>query len=169
MSEEKVIRKWMWVWDFEKEERWLNTMAQSGWVLTKVGFCTYHFAPCQPGEYTIRLEMHAPDTEYLSFMKEIGAEYVGRMVQWVYFRRKAELGQFDLFSDIDSKLAHLKKIGNMLAAIGGLNLLVGLANSFTPGYPGWLNLLCATLLMYALGRIHGKMESLENDRLLLES
>ena len=57
----------------------------------------------------------------------------------------------------------------MLAAIGGLNLLVGLANSFTPGYPGWLNLLCATLLMYALGRIHGKMESLENDRLLLES
>ena len=57
MSEEKVIRKWFWVWDFEKEERWLNTMAQSGWVLTKVGFCTYHFAPCQPGEYTIRLEV----------------------------------------------------------------------------------------------------------------
>ena len=28
MSEEKVIRKWMWVWDFEKEERWLNTMAR---------------------------------------------------------------------------------------------------------------------------------------------
>ena len=45
MSKEKVIRKWMWVWDFEKEERWLNTMAQSGWVLTKVGFCTYHFTP----------------------------------------------------------------------------------------------------------------------------
>ena len=45
MTQEKVIRKWMWVWDFEKEERWLNTMAQSGWVLTKVGFCTYHFAP----------------------------------------------------------------------------------------------------------------------------
>ena len=32
-----------------------------------------------------------------------------------------------------------------------------------------MNLLCATLLMYALGRIHGKMESLQNDRLLLES
>ena len=30
MKEEKVIHKWMWVWDFEKEERWLNTMAQSG-------------------------------------------------------------------------------------------------------------------------------------------
>ena len=37
MKEEKVIRKWFWVWNFETEERWLNTMAQSGWVLTKVG------------------------------------------------------------------------------------------------------------------------------------
>ena len=27
MKEEKVIRKWFWVWNFEKEERWLNTMS----------------------------------------------------------------------------------------------------------------------------------------------
>ena len=73
MKEEKVIHKCFWVWQFEKEERWLNTMAQSGWVLTKVGFCTYHFAPCQPGEYTVRLEMHAQDRDYLSFMEDIGA------------------------------------------------------------------------------------------------
>jgi hypothetical protein len=33
---------------------------------------------------------------------------------------------------------------------------------------GWLNLLCATLLMYGLGRIHGKKEELEKDRLLRE-
>ena len=38
MKEEKVIHKWMWVWDFEKEERWLNTMAQSGWVLTNESY-----------------------------------------------------------------------------------------------------------------------------------
>lgn len=169
MKEEIVVHRCFWVWNFEKEERWLNTMAQSGWVLTKVGFCTYHFAPCQPGEYTIRLEMHAPDRDYLQFMEGIGAEYVGRMVQWVYFRRKAELGQFDLFSDIDSKIGHLKKIGTTLCVIGGANLVIGLINSFNTTHMGWLNLLCATLLMYALGRIHGKMESLQSDRLLLES
>ena len=164
MKEEKVIHKCFWVWQFEKEERWLNTMAQSGWVLTKVGFCT-----CQPGEYTVRLEMHAQDRDYLSFMEDIGAEYVGRMAQWVYFRRKAELGQFDLFSDLDSKIGHLRKIGRTLAIIGGANLLIGLTNSFNASHLGWINLLCATLLMYALGRIHGKMESLETDRLLLEN
>ena len=170
MTQKKVIHRLFWVWNFEKEERWLNTMAQSGWVLTKVGFCTYPVAPCQPGEYTIRLEMHAPDSEYLRFMEEIGAEYIGRMVQWVYFRRKTELGEFDLFSDLDSKIGHLKKIGSTLAIIGGANLLIGLVNSFNPAvHIGWVNLLCATLLMYALGRIHGKLEALEKDRLLLEA
>ena len=33
---------------------------------------------------------------------------------------------------------------------------------------GWLNLLCATVLMYALGRIHGKKEALEQARALRE-
>lgn len=170
MKEEKVIHRWFWVWDFEKEEHWLNSMAQSGWALTKVGFCTYHFASCQPGEYTIRLEMHEQDKDYLQFMQDIGAEFVGRMVQWVYFRRKTELGQFYLFSDLDSKIGHLKRIGRTISIIGWANLLIGLVNSFNPvSHIGWVNLLCATLLMYALGRIHGKMDALQHDRLLLEN
>ena len=28
MSETKTMHKWFWVWEFEKEERWLNEMAQ---------------------------------------------------------------------------------------------------------------------------------------------
>lgn len=57
----------------------------------------------------------------------------------------------------------------MLLAIGGANLVIGLVNSFNPvAHLGWVNLLCATLLMYGLGRIHGKKESLEKDRELHE-
>ena len=41
MTQEKIIHRCFWVWNFEKEERWLNTMAQSGWELTNVSFCTY--------------------------------------------------------------------------------------------------------------------------------
>ena len=33
---------------------------------------------------------------------------------------------------------------------------------------GWINLLAATLLMYGLGRIHGKKEALEKERELHE-
>ena len=164
-----TIRKWIWVWDFDKEERWLNTMAQQGWVLDRLGFCRYEFVRCEPGEYIVRLEMREHDEGYLSFMADTGAEYVGRMVKWIYFRRKAEYGPFDIFSDLDSRLEHLKKISWMLRFVGFANLLIGLVNALNPVVNmGWINLLCATLLMYALGRIEGKEEALERDRLLME-
>ena len=168
MEERKTVRKWFWVWDFEKEERWLNEMAMLGWVLDSVGLCTYNFIRCEPGEYNVRTEMRRYDEAYVTFMQEIGAEYVGRMMMWIYFRKKVADGPFDLFSDIDSRIAHLDRIGKVLAAIGGLNLLVGILNSFNPVHTGWINLLCATLLMYALGRIQGKKEALERDRELRE-
>ena len=169
MSERMTVKKWIWVWDFDKEERWLNSMAQQGWVLDGLGFCRYEFVRCEPGEYIVRLEMREHDEGYLSFMADTGAEYVGRMVKWIYFRRKAELGAFDIFSDLDSRLEHLKNISRTLRFVGIANLLIGLANSLNPVVDfGWVNLLCATLLMYALGRIEGKQEALENDRLLME-
>ncbi len=169
MSERMTVKKWIWVWDFDKEERWLNTMAQQGWVLDRLGFCRYEFVRCEPGEYIVRLEMREHDEGYLSFMADTGAEYVGRMVKWIYFRRKAEYGPFDIFSDLDSRLAHLKKISWMLRFVGFANLLIGLVNALNPVVNmGWINLLCATLLMYALGRIEGKEEALERDRLLME-
>ena len=168
MEKRKTVRKWVWVWDFEKEENWLNEMAMNGWLLDGIGFCTYYFVRCEPGEYSVRLEMRTYDESYVQFMEETGAEYVGRMMMWIYFRKKTADGAFDLFSDIDSRIRHLDRIGKMLSIIGGANLLIGIANTFSPARLGWINLLCATLLMYSLGRIHGKKEALEKERLLHE-
>lgn len=169
MTQRKTVHRLFWVWNFEQEEQWLNEMAQSGWLLDGVGFCTYHFIPCEPGTYTVRQEQHEADENYLEFMQETGAEYVGRMVQWVYFRKRTALGSFDLFSDLDSRIAHLDRVGNTLLLLGIANLVIGLTNTFQPTVRlGWINLLCATLLMYALGRIHGKKEALQQKRLLTE-
>ena len=168
MENRKTIRKWIWVWDFEKEEDWLNEMAMNGWVLESVGLCVYHFVRCEPGEYSVRLEMRPYDEAYLSFMRETGAEYVGRMMAWIYFRKKTADGPFELFSDIDSRIGHLDRIGKLLTIIGAANLAIGIANTFSPARLGWINLLCATLLMYSLGRIQGKKEALEKERLLHE-
>ena len=169
MSERKIVKKWVWIWDFEKEELWLNTMAQSGWVLDKVGFCRYEFVPCEPESYGVRLEMREHDEAYLDFMAETGAEYVGRMAKWIYFRKPAEKGTFDLFSDLDSRIGHLDKIGRMLTVGAAANFAIGIANSLNPSVPlGWVNLLCASLLTYCLGRIHEKKAALERSRLLTE-
>ena len=167
--ERKIVKKWIWIWEFDKEERWLNTMAQQGWVLDKVGFCRYEFVRCEPGEYIVRLEMREHDEAYLGFMADAGAEYVGRMVKWIYFRRKAEHGPFDIFSDLDSKIAHLDRMCQVMKGLGIANLSIGLGNSLNPVIDfGWVNLLCATLLMYALGRLEGKREAIQKDRLLME-
>ena len=168
MSELTTIHKWYWVWDFEKEERWLNQMAMEGWVLAEVGFANYTFERCEPGDYIIRLQMHNPDDEYLAFLEELGAEYIGRVFQWIYLRRKAEEGPFELFSDTQSKLEHLNWIARMLLPIGLANLLIGVVNSFNGSPIGAVNVALATLIMYGLGRIHGKIENLQRDRELQE-
>ena len=155
MKEKKTVFKLFFVWDFEKEERWLNEMAQEGWVLDNTGFSFYTFVRCEPGEYIIRLEMN-PSSDYRAFVKELGAEYIGGCVNWVYFRRKAELGSFELLSDIDSRLTHLSRIDRMLSLICLANLIMGVTNSLNQARCGWLNLLCAAMLSYALGRIHGQ-------------
>ena len=64
--ERKTMTRWFWVWQFEKEEEWLNEMAASGWALESVGFCRYTFVRCEPGEYTVRTEMHPYDDQYFN-------------------------------------------------------------------------------------------------------
>ncbi len=165
--ERKTITRWFWVWQFEKEEEWLNEMAMNGWALSGVGFCSYTFTRCEPGEYTVRLEMHKNDEAYIQFMRDSGAEFVGRVFMWIYFRKKSEYGSFDVFPDIDSRVEHLSRIARFMRIVGILNLVVGLMNVGRSAV-GAVNLLCATVLMYGLGRIEGKKEQLERERLLHE-
>ena len=49
-----------------------------------------------------------------------------------------------------------------------MNIVIGIINDTNGLHIGWINLLVASLLTYALGRIHGKIESLERDRQLHE-
>ena len=80
MREKKTVFKLFFVWDFEKEERWLNEMAQEGWVLDNTGFSFYTFVRCEPGEYIIRLEMN-PSSDYRAFVKEAGCRVYRRLCQ----------------------------------------------------------------------------------------
>ena len=168
MSDRMTVRKWFWAWDYEKEEKWLNEMAMQGWALTSVGFCKYSFKRSEPGEYIIRTELRDHDDAYISFMEDTGAEYIGRVVKWIYFRRKSELGAFDIFSDIDSRLTHLRNLRRMLLLIGLGNLLIGFGNSLNASHLGWINLILASLLMYGCGIVTGKIEYLENERAIRE-
>lgn len=105
----------------EKEEKWLNEMAAKGFAMVSVrGGIFYEFKKCEPGEYTYRLEllehnvMSPESIHYIQFVEDTGVEMIGSWIRWVYFRKKAKDGEFDLFSDLDSKVNHYIRIRNFI-------------------------------------------------------
>ena len=98
------------------------------------------------------------DDEYVAFMEENGAEYIGRKDKWIYFRKKAVYGPLDTFSDIDSKTNHLDSIGKMLTFVGVANLGMGIfvakndagIETFSPHQHKIISTLSKRVLIFSL-------------------
>ena len=177
----KVIHKWFWIWDFDKEEKWLNEMAAKGLALTSVGFCRYEFEDCVPGEYKICLEFlenHSRNVEnekYIEFLEETGAEHIGTFIRWAYFRKKTTEENFRLFSDNTSRIKHLTRIISFIAFLLGLNLYLGCYNLFLYFYWhnavnlfGIINLLIFAFGMIGLVRLLLKRKRLRSEQQIFE-
>ena len=178
----KTIHKFFGVWAFEKEEQWLNEMAQKGLHLCDVGFCRYTFEAGAPGAYVYRMELldnwlsHEKSVQYIQFLEDTGAEKVGSLTRWVYFRKKAGDHGFDLFSDVRSRIRHLDRILWMTA----LPLWLNLFNTINCASNWWMSglwgnrviiLLCATatlLLGYGFFRLLGMRNRLKKELRLHE-
>ena len=177
----KVIHKCFWIWDFDKEEKWLNEMAAKGLALASVGFCRYEFEDCIPGEYKIcseLLENHfkrAENEKYIEFLEETGAEHVGTHIRWAYFRKKTTDETFRLFSDNTSRIKHLTRIISFVALLIGANLYVGCYNLFLYFYwhnsvslLGTINLLITVLGTVGLMRLFLKRKKLKSEQQIFE-
>ncbi|MCL2057994.1 MAG: DUF2812 domain-containing protein [Oscillospiraceae bacterium] len=178
----KTTYKLFWLWDFEKEEAWLNEMADRGWALVDVGFTKYVFEESAPGEFNVRLEMlekhvdHPESQAYIRFLGESGVEYVATLFRWVYFRKKAGATPFDLFSDIDSRVRHLKRILFLPGILGALNTLNAVNMSHRYAVSGDAAYLLISILvsaasllaLYGFIRLSQKMRRLQRERRLRE-
>ena len=178
----KTIKKVFFLWEHEKEEKWLNEMSAAGFQLRGVGFCTYHFEEGTPGEYIYRLEMlenwptNYKSVLYIKFLEETGVEHIGSLIRWVYFRKKADDGSFDIYSDVNSRITHYNRMLLLLGILALANLVNAL-NVLTSwirfGGPSTLliALLCFTiwlLLGYGFVRIHLKKRKLNKEKILHE-
>lgn len=180
-----VIHKVFFIWDFDKEEQWLNEMAAKGFVLVAVGLCRYEFEVCIPGEYKIRIDLlenkcgRAGNEKYITFLEETGAEQVGTIYRWVYFRKKVEQGEdFRLFSDNDSRVCYLTRIIRLIALLGGLNLYFGGYNIFMffqavqhhvyINLIGIVNLVIGAACALAIFRIDRKRKKLKAEQQIFE-
>ena len=120
--------------NYENEERWLNNMAAKGLALTDYSWCRYVFEDAPKGEYIYRLELlehtvtHPESQSYIAFLNETGVEFVASYMRWVYFRKKASDGPFDLYSDIDSKITHYRRVSALWLVLACGELLIGSSN-----------------------------------------
>lgn len=137
-----IVRKWCV--DYEKEENWLNEMSAKGMALTDYSWCRYVFAEAPKNEYTYRIELlqhvptHPESISYIKFLEESGIECVATYNRWIYLRKKSSEGPFDIYSDIESKISHYKRVyclWNTLMwvefIVGIINLVVGMVNLIT--------------------------------------
>jgi predicted RNA binding protein YcfA (HicA-like mRNA interferase family) len=105
-----------------QEEAWLNQMAADGWQLTKIKGLFYYFTK-QKTKYIYRIDFLDPKAskteqqDYINFIEETGAEKIAQNGQWIYFRRPSIQGDFQLYSDNDSKLSYLKRIYRQILLI----------------------------------------------------
>ena len=117
----KNVRKIFFVWEYEKEEQWLNKKSEEGWQLVKASIGKYQFESGIPHEYTYRLELldknlnSKESNSYLNFLQETGIEMVGQCKQWIYLRCKTADGGFEPDNRALYDLTHVLKIQEFIS------------------------------------------------------
>lgn len=121
--------KMFFAWEHEKEEKWLNEMSKKGLQLTHVGFGKYVFEENTQVQYFYQIELlenlpsNYESSSYIRFLEETGAEHVTSFLRWVYFRKNVTYGEFVIYSDVDSKIKHYKRILFMLLAVAPISVI----------------------------------------------
>ena len=181
-----TVYKLFLLWQHEEEEKWLNEMSAKGLQLISAGFCKYIFDEGESGEYIYRLEMlerfpsNYESIKYIRFIEDTGAEYIGSILKWVYFRKKAADGGFEIYSDIKSKIRHFSRIRTLTAVLLPLNIgnffnmihlfikYNNISDRSVSGFGVALTLLMNVILFTALIKLSSKINTLKKEEFFRE-
>ncbi|MBN1891647.1 MAG: DUF2812 domain-containing protein [Clostridiales bacterium] len=187
---EKVIRKGFW--NARKEEDWINEMAASGMSLVEMRWMRYRFEETEPGKYLYRIDLseHASKSEkaktYIGFLRDSGIEVVSTYGRWLYLRKPATDGSFDVYSDAESKIAYYRRVEKFWGAlalfelcIGFLNITVDTVNLIHVERMGMFSvtgiilgsiclILGLVILLFVYRPVRGVRKKLEKDRLIYD-
>lgn len=148
----KTLHRWKLYFDKDREEGWLNQMAQQGWAMSAFRLGRYTFEPAEPGEYIYRVDLVPTDEdkkqEYFSFLQEMEVEVVQQWGFWFFCRRKASEGPFELYSDAPSKASHYGRIARLFFLLALVEIACALLQ--IPGIltgDGQINIVALVLLL----------------------
>jgi len=130
----KVIFKTFFIWEYEKEEKWLNKMSSKGWQLVDARLFKYTFEKGEPDEYIYRLELldKKPSTSegkaYVDFLDEVNIESVGQCRNWIYLRIKRSNGDFSSEDKVHSNLTRIMRVDDLYQFSRNLTLCMVVAS-----------------------------------------
>ena len=134
--------------DPERIEEQANRMAKEGWILEKFGslFSTYRRG--KAGEYEYRVQVKEAGMDrlvYTAELAEFGIEEAGSVGDLLILRKSSDGTPFELYSDLDSRIAQQKKAvrylrkGLIMSFFWGsmmlMNVLTTLMNANVIGHP----------------------------------
>lgn len=155
------MRRWKFTFDKDAEQDWINDYAQKGWAMVSFFVGVVTFVPCQPGEYIYQIDL-LPGTglradnyeDYAAFMSEMNVEVLQRWGRWVYLRKRAGDGPFEVYTDTASKIALYRRIRGMflwalglicLCSVSAWNLLARYPSMFARGLAGFYIVVIAAM------------------------
>ncbi len=103
--------------DKDEELKWLHVMSAKGYGFEKYFLGFYRFNKCEPNKYKYQIDLldnwSGDKEDYSEFMDETKVEIVSQWYRWVFLRRKASEGEFELYSDTDSTITQYQRIRYM--------------------------------------------------------
>lgn len=167
--------------DYKKEEKWLNEMTLKGFNLVSYNFLTYRFEIDSDIEYIYRIELleyppkHNESIKYMEFLEESNIEFVDSYFNWVYFKKRKNLGVFQLYTDTKSKIMHYKRILMLIVPIAFLNFIAGIGNIVLWNifmekvfYLGYINILMFFILFITIVHSIYRINKLEKEKIVHE-
>ena len=168
--------------DKDRETEWLNDLAKQGKAMSSFFAGFYRFEDTTPGLWRYQVDFSdrigSVTEEYRSLMDDLQIEIVQIWGYWVILRKHSADGPFEMYTDIESKIEHYKKIRRLFQAVTLIELALFIFEmicAIALGEPaGWLFMMILGLLAITLHRqanrtsqiISGLMEQKgeQNDR-----
>lgn len=179
----RTVNKLLFIWNWDEEERWLNEMSAQGWQFVGYTFpCRYTFEQGEPNAYQYQLQAmeHRIGSQegqaYLSFLSDLNIELVCSYLFWAYLRKPNDGKPFELFSDVQSKMKHMRRFACIplcCLCMLCINLMWGAPilidrGGFVGGVLVTLEIILALLMIYGLTRMTAKYCELAKQQQLHE-
>ncbi|NLY36531.1 MAG: DUF2812 domain-containing protein [Tissierellia bacterium] len=145
------MKKFRVYFDKDTEQDWIMEMSNQGWAFENFFLGVYTFKPSEPGEYIYQIDLlddwMGDKKDFSEFMEDSGVEVVAQWYRWVFLRKRAEEGPFEMYTDIESKIVQYKRMEKFFLVILILESIIFLVEFLAAIRTRSMALIIATILI----------------------